>query len=154
MESLKQTSYFLSFEIHTKRSSQETSATELRKNLQQTQEQLIASISNLATNLTISLRYIYDPNQSPKLKTYLLINHPHNTHTEEHSEQILSLLTKGKLSQFFTLTPQPNLTPFQNLDWVQVIGEILKHEEFIPPQNYYLPHLFEANQTNDKLFGI
>ncbi|MEK0188313.1 FtsK/SpoIIIE domain-containing protein, partial [Microcoleus anatoxicus] len=48
-----------------------------------------------------------------------------------------------------TLTPQPNLTPFQNLDWVQTIGEILKHEEFIPPQNYYLPHLFEANQTND-----
>lgn len=33
MESVKQTSYFLSFEIHTKRSCQETSATELRKNL-------------------------------------------------------------------------------------------------------------------------
>ena len=126
-----------------------TRSTELRKNLQQTQQQLITSISHLGTNLTISLRYIYDPNQSLKLKTYLLINHPHNTQTAEHSEQILSLLTKGKLSQFFTLTPQPNLTPFQNLDWVQVIGEILKHEEFIPPQNYYLPHLFEANPTND-----
>ena len=137
------------FEIYPQRSIQETSKTELRKNLLQTQQQVIRSISHLGTNLTVSLRYIYDPNQSPTLKTYLLIDHPQNTQIEEHSEQILSLLTKGKLSQFFTLTPQPNLTPFQNLDWVQVIGEILKHEEFIEPPNYYLPHLFEANQTND-----
>jgi hypothetical protein len=137
------------FEIYPQRSIQETSKTELRKNLLQTQQQVIRSISHLGTDLTISLRYIYDPHNFPKLKTYLLINRPHNTHTEEHSEQIISLLTKGQLSQFFTLTPQPNLTPLQNLDWVQVIGEILKHEEFIEPQNYYLPHLFEANQTND-----
>ncbi|HZH38545.1 MAG TPA: FtsK/SpoIIIE domain-containing protein [Bacillales bacterium] len=137
------------FEIYPQRSIQETSKTELRKNLLQTQQQVIRSISHLGTNLTISLRYIYDPHNFPKLKTYLLINRPHNTHTEEHSEQIISLLTKGKLSQFFTLIPQPNLTPFQNLEWVQTIGEILKHEELIAPQNYYLPHLFEANQTND-----
>ncbi|XZN93735.1 MAG: FtsK/SpoIIIE domain-containing protein [Microcoleus sp.] len=149
MESIKKASYFLSFELYPQRNHQQTRQTELRKNLLQTQQQLITSISRLDTNLTISLRYIYDPNQSPKLKTYLLINHPHNTHTAEDSEQILSLLTKGKLSQFFTLTPQPNLTPFQNLGWVQTIGEILKHEEFIAPQNYYLPHLFEANQSND-----
>jgi FtsK/SpoIIIE family len=150
MERINNQSYLLGLEITPKPTIQDnTRPTELRKNLQQTQQQLITSISYLATNLTISLRYIYDPNQSPKLKTYLLINHPQNTQTAEHSEQILSLLTKGKLSQFFTLTPQPNLTQFQNLDWVQTIGEILKHEEFIPPQNYYLPHLFEANQTND-----
>lgn len=150
MERISNPSYLLGLEITPKQTIQNnTRPTELRKNLQQTQQQLITSISHLGTNLTISLRYIYDPNQSPKLKTYLLINHPHNTQTAEHSEQILSLLTKGKLSQFFTLTPQPNLTPFQNLDWVQTIGEILKHEEFIAPQNYYLPHLFEANQTND-----
>jgi len=122
---------------------------QIKKELQKTQDQIIFSLIHLGTNLTISLRYIYDPNQSPKLKTYLLINHPHNTQTEEHSEQILSLLTKGKLSQFFTLTPQPNLNIFQNLDWVQMIGEIIKYEEFIEPQNYYLPHLFDANQTND-----
>ena len=149
MERISNQSYILCLQITPKQTTQETSKTELRKNIQQTQQQLITSISHLATNLTISLRYIYDPNQSPKLKTYLLINHPHNTQTAEDSEQILSLLTKGKLSQFFTLTPQPNLTPFQKLDWVQTIGEILKYEEFIPPQNYYLPHLFEANQTND-----
>jgi hypothetical protein len=137
------------YQLYPQRSHQENSQTELRKNLHQTQQQLISSISRLGTNLTISLRYIYDPNQSPKLKTYLLINHPDNTQTEEHSEQILSLLTKGKLSQFFTLTPQPNLTIFQHLDWVQMIGEIIKYEEFIAPQNYYLPHIFESNQTND-----
>ncbi|TAE68595.1 MAG: hypothetical protein EAZ86_12780 [Oscillatoriales cyanobacterium] len=140
----------LLLEIHSHKSLQDsTYQRTIRRELLQTQDHTLRSISHLATKLTISLRYIYDPNQSPKLKTYLLINHPHNTQTAEHSEQILSLLTKGKLSQFFTLTPQPNLTPFQNLDWVQTIGEILKHEEFIPPQNYYLPHLFEANQTND-----
>jgi hypothetical protein len=137
------------YQLYPQRSHQENSQTELRKNLHQTQQQLISSISRLGTNLTISLRYIYDPNQSPKLKTYLLINHPDNTQTEEHSEQILSLLTKGKLSQFFTLTPQPNLTIFQHLDWVQMIGEIIKYEEFITPQNYYLPHIFESNQSND-----
>jgi FtsK/SpoIIIE family len=147
--SMNNKNYTFSFEIDSQPSHQESSQSELRKNFLQTQQQLIASISSTGTNLTISLRYIYDPNQSPKLKTYLLINRPHNTQTEENSEQILSLLTKGKLSQFFTLTPQTNLTPFQNLDWVQTIGEILKHEEFIAPQNYYLPHLFEANQTND-----
>lgn len=140
----------LLLEIHSHKSLQDsTYQRTIRRELLQTQGHTLRSISHLGTNLTISLRYIYDPNQSPKLKTYLLINHPHNTQTAEHSEQILSLLTKGKLSQFFTLTPQPNLTPFQNLDWVQTIGEILKHEEFIPPQNYYLPHLFEANPTND-----
>ncbi|MCB8749218.1 FtsK/SpoIIIE domain-containing protein [Planktothrix agardhii] len=137
------------YQLYPQPSHQKDSQTELRKNFLQTQQQLISSISRLGINLTISLRYIYDPNQSPKLKTYLLINHPHNTQTEEHSEQILSLLTKGKLSQFFTLTPQPNLNIFQNLDWVQMIGEILKYEEFIAPQNYYLPHIFESNQTND-----
>ncbi len=139
-------SYSICFEIHPQRSIQEASKTELRKNLLQTQQQLIR---RLGTNLTISLRYIYDPDNSPKLKTYLLINEPHNTKTEENSQEILSLLTKGKLSEFFTLTPQPNLSICQNLEWVQIIGEILKHEELIEPQNYYLPHFFEANPTND-----
>ncbi|MEK0188402.1 hypothetical protein, partial [Microcoleus anatoxicus] len=107
----------LLLEIHSHKSLQDsTYQRTIRRELLQTQDHTLRSISHLATKLTISLRYIYDPNQSPKLKTYLLINHPHNTQTAEHSEQILSLLTKGKLSQFFTLTPQPNLTPFQNLD--------------------------------------
>ncbi|MEG5044454.1 FtsK/SpoIIIE domain-containing protein [Microcoleus sp. B4-C1] len=147
MARINNQSYLLGLEIAPKRTIHDnTRPTELRKSLQQTQQQLIR---RLGTNLTISLRYIYDPNQSPKLKTYLLINQPHNTQTEENSQQILSLLTKGKLSEFFTLTPQPNLSICQNLDWVQIIGEILKHEELIEPQNYYLPHLFEANPTND-----
>jgi len=146
MERISDLSYILGLEITPKQNSQEASKTELRKNLLQTQQQLIRRIG---TNLTISLRYIYDPDNSPKLKTYLLINQPHNTQTEENSQEILSLLTKGKLSEFFTLTPQPNLTICQNLEWVQIIGEILKHEELIEPQNYYIPHFFEANSTND-----
>jgi hypothetical protein len=146
MEIISNLSYLLGLEITPKQNTQEASKTELRKNLLQTQQQLIR---RLGTNLTISLRYIYDPDNSPKLKTYFLINHPHNTQTEENSQQILSLLTKGKISEFFTLTPQPNLSICQNLDWVQIIGEILKHEELIEPQNYYLPHFFEANPTND-----
>jgi len=122
---------------------------QIKKDIQKTQEQILLSLIRIGTNLTISLRYIYDPDNSPKLKTYLLINQPHNTQTEENSQEILSLLTKGKLSEFFTLTPQPNLSICQNLDWVQIIGEILKHEELIEPQNYYIPHFFEANPTND-----
>jgi len=140
----------LLLEIHSHKSLQDsTYQRTIRRELLQTQDHTLRSISRLGTNLTISLRYIYDPDNSPKLKTYLLINQPHNTQTEEHSQEILSLLTKGKLSEFFTLTPQPNLSICQNLDWVQIIGEILKHEELIEPQNYYLPHLFEANPTND-----
>jgi len=140
----------LLLEIHSHKSLQDsTYQRTIRRELLQTQDHTLRSISRLGTNLTISLRYIYDPDNSPKLKTYLLINQPHNTQTEEHSQEIISLLTKGKLSEFFTLTPQPNLSICQNLDWVQIIGEILKHEELIEPQNYYLPHLFEANPTND-----
>jgi len=140
----------LLLEIHSHKSLQDsTYQRTIRRELLQTQDHTLRSISRFGTNLTISLRYIYDPDNSPKLKTYLLINQPHNTQTEENSQEILSLLTKGKLSEFFTLTPQPNLTICQNLDWVQIIGEILKHEELIEPQNYYLPYFFEANPTND-----
>jgi len=140
----------LLLEIHSHKSLQDsTYQRTIRRELLQTQDHTLRSISRLGTNLTISLRYIYDPDNSPKLKTYLLINQPHNTQTEEHSQEILSLLTKGKLSEFFTLTPQPNLSICQNLEWVQIIGEILKHEELIESQNYYIPHFFEANPTND-----
>ncbi|MEG4632380.1 FtsK/SpoIIIE domain-containing protein [Microcoleus sp. AR_TQ3_B6] len=140
----------LLLEIHSHKSLQDsTYQRTIRRELLQTQDHTLRSIRRLGTNLTISIRYIYDLTQSPKLKTYLLINQPHNTQTEENSQEILSLLTKGKLSEFFTLTPQPNLTICQNLEWVQIIGEILKHEELIEPQNYYIPHFFEANQTND-----
>jgi hypothetical protein len=44
---------------------------QIKKDIQKTQEQIILSLIHLGTNLTISLRYIYDPNQSPQLKTYL-----------------------------------------------------------------------------------
>jgi hypothetical protein len=64
MERINNQSYILVLQITPKQTIHDNSRpTELRKNLQQTQQQLIASISHLATNLTISLRYIYS---SPK----------------------------------------------------------------------------------------
>jgi hypothetical protein len=115
----------------------------------QSQDQVVRLLIRLGSNLTVSLRYFYDPSQSCPLKTYLLINQAADSQTEENSEQISSLLTKGKLREFFTVTPQANWGNLQKLDWVQFIGEVLKYEEFIESQSCYLPHLFEANPAND-----
>ena len=145
--------YFpLCFEIYSKRSIQDsTHQREVRKDILESQQQVVRSISRFGSSLTFSLRYFYDPNQSPKIKTYLLINQARESQTEEIYEQVFSLLTKGNLSQFFTLNPEPEFSQLQKLDWVQFIGEVLKHEELIEPHNYYLPHLFEANSANDML---
>lgn len=145
--------YFpLCFEIVPKRSVQDsTRQSEFRKDILQSQQQVVRSISRFGSRLTFSLRYFYDPYQSPKIKTYLLINQARESQPEESYEQVFSLLTKGNLSQFLNLNPEAEFSQIQKLDWVQVIGEVLKHEELIETQNYYLPHLFEANSANDML---
>jgi len=140
----------LCFEITPKRITQDnTYQSEIRKEILQSQQQVMRSLTRLASNFTFSLRYYYNPDQNPKIKSYLLLNHPPESQTKEISEQVFSLLTKGKLSDFFTLTPQTEFSQYQKLNWVNFIGEILKQEEFIEPQNYYLPYFFEANQAND-----
>lgn len=142
----------LCFEITAKQSIQENSRqSEFRKEILQSQQQLLRSLIRLGAKLTFSVRYFYDPNQTPKVKTYLLINHPDEFQTEEIYDQLFILLRKGKISDYFKLTPQPDFRQFQKLDWVNFIGEVLKHEELIEPQNYYLPYLFNANEANDML---
>jgi hypothetical protein len=142
----------LCFEITFRRSIQDNShQSELRKEILQSQQQLLRLLLRLGSKLTFSIRYFYDPNQTPKIKTYLLINQPDEFQTEEIYDQLFSFLRKGKISDFFMLTPQSDFSQFQRLDWVNFIGEVLKHEEFIEPQNHYLPHLFKANEANDML---
>ncbi len=123
----------------------------LNKDLQQTQDQTIRSLTRLGINLTVSLRYDYDPNQSPQLRTYLLIRQNDDQQNPDFLEQIASLVTKGKLSNFLILTPQTNWSDIQTLDWVKIIGEILKPEDWIEPQNCYFPQFFKPNPANDML---
>ncbi|MFB2971437.1 FtsK/SpoIIIE domain-containing protein [Aerosakkonema sp. BLCC-F183] len=140
----------LCFEIAPKRITQDnTYQSDIRKEILQSQQQVMRSLTRVASNFTFSIRYFYNPDQTPKIKTYLLLNQAGEYQTEEISEQVVSLLTKGKFSDFFTLKLQADFNQYQKLDWVNFIGEIFKDEEFIEPQNYYLPHLFEVNQSND-----
>jgi FtsK/SpoIIIE family len=110
------------------------------------QEKLLRSLIQRSSESTISLRYFYNPDQSHKTKTYLLIKQSGETEKAE----INALLTKGQFSKFFKLHSKSELTEFDGLNtWVKCIGQIIKREQIIEEQKYYLPHFFEPNQTND-----
>lgn len=142
----------LCFEISHERSIQDSSRqTILSKEILQSQQQVVRSLTRLGLNLTFSLRYFYDPTQLPKIKTYLLLNLARENQTEEIYDQILSLLTKGKISEFFKLNYKAESSQFYKLDWVRFIGEVLKHEDFIEQPNCYLAYHFDANPANDML---
>ncbi len=141
----------LSFEILPHRTTEDnTNRHQFRKELLQTQNQTLRSLTRIASNLTVSLRYYYDP-KLQQVKTYLLINPSPDSETEAVSEQVIALLTKGKFSKFFTLKPEKNFSQVQELTWVEFIGEVIKNQEFIEPQNYYLPHFIKPNSANDML---
>lgn len=138
------------YQIHPHRTTQENiNQSDTRKRLLDTQDSLIKSICGLGNNLTLSLRYYYHPQHSPKLKTYLLIKSSPECQTTGVYGQIANQLTKGPISNYFQFTHQPNFTQAQNLNWVKVIGEIIKYEQIIPTKNYYLPHLLDPNPAND-----
>lgn len=140
----------LIFEISPHRPPEDnTSQHQFRKELLQTQEQTFRSLVGIASNLTVSLRYYYD-HKVPELKTYLLINPLADSQTDELSEQVKALLTKGKLSKFFALKHENTFSHFQPLTWVKFIGEVIKNEQFIEP-HYYLPHFIESNPAHDML---
>lgn len=121
----------------------------------QEQQNLLEALSNSNNfaELVISLRYLYDPTEESfdqRLKIYLSINHPHGDTRKVQSA--LNILTNGSLSDFYNFQPinsQPNL--MSQLDWVNVICEIVKYEEFIENHGYYIPYLFEGNPDNDML---
>jgi hypothetical protein len=95
MESLKQTSYFLSFEIHTKRSSQETSATELRKNLLQTQQLKTPILSGLTKKGSLAFR-IFPKFLTASLQVYLVLEKPILSHLL--SINFCMLILKGRFT--------------------------------------------------------
>jgi len=144
----------LTFEILPRRINEDnTDSRQFRKELLQTQDQTLRSLVGIASNLTVSLRYYYDPKSDPncpELKTYLLIHPLADSQTEEIIEQVNVLLTKGKFSKFFALNRENNFSQFQPLTWVEFIGEVIKNQQFIEP-HYYLPHFIESNLDNDML---
>lgn len=140
------------YQIKPLRTTQENiNQSDTRKRLLDTQDSLIKTICGLGNNLTLSLRYYYHPQHSPKLKTYLLIKSSRECQTTGVYGQIANQLTKGSISNYFQFTHEPNFSQAQNLSWVKVIGEIIKYEQLIPTKNYYLPHLLDPNPANDML---
>ncbi|MCT7994109.1 FtsK/SpoIIIE domain-containing protein [Laspinema olomoucense] len=140
----------LSFEILPHRPPENnTSQHQFRKELLQTQDKTLRSLVGMGSNLTVSLRYYYNPRFS-KIKTYLLIHPLADSQTDELSEQVKALLTKGKLSKFFAVKQENTFSHFQPLTWVEFIGEVIKNEQFIEP-HYYLPHFLESNLAHDML---
>jgi hypothetical protein len=144
----------LIFELSPQRPTEDnTNWRQFRKELLQTQDQTLRSLVGIASNLTVSLRYYYDPKSDPncpELKTYLLINPLADSQTKEITEQVIAGMTKGKFSKFFALNREHNFSHFQSLTWVEFIGEVIKNQQFIEP-HYYLPHFIEANSDNDML---
>jgi hypothetical protein len=106
--------------------------------------------------ITLSLRYISDPNAAAdqRLQIFLLINTELTTQTEQ--EQLKRrLLSTIQSSEFYQIYPfqeiELNAHQFptlQNLDWVNALLEIPKAET-ISPKGYYLPRLFPENQDHD-----
>ncbi|KOR34563.1 MULTISPECIES: FtsK/SpoIIIE domain-containing protein [Planktothricoides] len=144
----------LSFEIYPQQPAEDNiDWRQFCKELLPTQDQTLRSLVGIASNLTVSLRYYYDPKSDPncpELKTYLLIHPLADSQTEEIIEQVNVLLTKGKFSKFFALNRENNFSQFQPLTWVEFIGEVIKNQQFIEP-HYYLPHFIESNSDNDML---
>ena len=141
----------LCLELFPQRNSQDrTRESEYCRKIWQSQDQVLQSMSHFDSYLTFSLRYYFDPNDSPTTRNYLIVNQSDSAQTEENYERVLTLLTKGNFSNFFTAKPS-DLNNIPNLEWVKIIGEMIKHEELIEQHNYYLPHLWEGNQANDML---
>ncbi|MDB9494914.1 FtsK/SpoIIIE domain-containing protein [Spirulina major CS-329] len=87
----------------------------------------------LQTEVALSLRYSNRPNQT----TLHLNSH------EEAIAPLATLLTHSPLLHTYQLTEIPH----PDLHWVNAIGQLTKPESFIEPQNYYIPHPFQAQRT-------
>jgi len=122
-----------------------------QKEVIETQEKLLHSLSSLNANLIISIRYYFQPLPDSKITTYLIINQFNNQQPQQTADYINNLLTKGEISNYFNFIPQSNFTQLQQLNWVKTIGEILKEEDLIEDKNYYLPYSFVTNQNNNML---
>lgn len=124
-----------------------------QKEVIETQEKLLHSLTGLNAGLIFSVRYYYNPSPEPKITTYLIINQFNNHQPQQTSNVIHSLLTQGEISNYFNFIPQSNLTQFQQLNWVKTISEIIKEEDFIEGKNYYLPYPFDSN-PNHNMLGV
>jgi hypothetical protein len=118
-------------------------------------ERLLNSLIRLCENLTFSLRYLYNPLDKQKLRSFILINPSSQVDDHEIFEKIEGLL-KVFLSRFYSFTYQPEV--FQQLSWVNSISQIIKYGEFIEKPEFigYLPHPFstELNGEHSSLLEL
>ena len=106
--------------------------------------------------ITLSLRYISDPNATAdqRLQIFLLINIELKTQPEQEQlkRRLLSTIQSSEFYQIYLFQEiELNTHQFptlQKLDWVNALVEIPKAET-ISPKGYYLPRLFPENQDHD-----
>lgn len=106
--------------------------------------------------ITLSVRYISDPNATPdqRLQIFLLINTELKLQPEQDQlkHRLLSAIERSEFYQIYPFQEiELNTDQFptlQNLDWVNALVEIPKAET-ISPKGYYLPRLFPENQDHD-----
>jgi DNA helicase HerA-like ATPase len=148
----------------------------VRQKVLSSQKDFLLLLSDLGRvyNLTFSIRYRYAPG-SPKfderLSIYLVVSQLEtNEANDELATNIKNVITKGFLSQFYQkIEFLAQASPIQSLDWVTHIGEAIKYEEIISTSlnyyeekiestkskkfinGYYVPLLWEAEDTNDML---
>jgi DNA helicase HerA-like ATPase len=144
----------------------------VRQKVLSSQKDFLLLLSDIGKvyNLTFSIRYRYTPGLpfDKRLGIYLVVSQsqPISPDTETQiAEDIKKIVTDGFLNQFYKIELQSQVPQLQNLNWVDCIGEAIKHEEIISTRpkdslaslntkglpNYYVPLQLEADEANDML---
>jgi DNA helicase HerA-like ATPase len=117
-------------------------------------------------NLTISIRYCYNPNLSAnqQLQIYFIVTKSNSSSLSDTS--IEQLFSHSFLKEFYPVeVVAPQIAQNQDPSWITHIGEAIKYEEIISINakdslaslskkglaNYYVPLQVEADESNDML---
>jgi hypothetical protein len=121
-----------------------------RQHAEQLNQDVIRAALRFGTNsIVCSLRYLYSPNQQSKIRTFILINCTSKLYQPELIDRIKDYFDRGTISNNFHFLLQEDTNYFQNLDWVNCIGGIVKFEELVTPNHDYVAHEFDVNPNND-----
>ena len=128
---------------------QDQQRTDYISNVLKGQNQLIRQLNGLSAEVIYSLRYCYEPAHSIQSQVYIVTKPTHAQRVEELLEHIFSIFQKGSLSKFYEFRVKDAAELANNLDWINVIGEVSKGEEFLQAQNLYLPYIINSAQENN-----
>jgi DNA helicase HerA-like ATPase len=140
----------------------------VRQKVLANQKNFLLLLSDLGKihNLTLSIRYHYDPKLAAdrQLQIYFVVSKPEsNTLSDASIEQIFS---HSFLDEFYPVkTLDLRTTHSHDLNWITHIGEAIKYEEIVSVYakdsleslskkglpNYYVPLQVEADESNDML---